>query len=83
MRIIRTLVVVEFCMDEKKNERSIYWRGVIGGMIVGALIPVVSYLYAELTHPNPYNVYFIFYSPVLMIFRGIGGLLWAAWYISD
>lgn len=71
-------------MDEnKKNENSIYWRGVIGGMIIGAVIPVIPYVYAQLTHPNSYNVFYLFYSPVLMIFGGIGGLLWAAWYVSD
>jgi len=69
--------------DDGKKKKQISWRAIIAGMIVGALIPVPVYFYFEITHPNPYNVFYIFYSPVLMVFGGMAGLLISAFSNSD
>lgn len=70
-------------MSEGGKKNQIPWRGILGGMMVGALIPVLIYFYFQVTHPNPYNVFYLFYAPLFMIFGGIIGLLIYVFRDSD
>ena len=66
-------------MGDGGSRRWSGWRGCLVGMGCGALAALLYWLYFEIARPNPYSLIFIFtYGPVLMIFGGMAGLVFAA-----
>ncbi len=56
------------------------WKGLVVGALGGFVTAVLMYLYFQITHPNPYNVFVvIYYGPIFSIFGAMIGVLIAAW----
>ena len=65
-------------VGEGGNKRWPGWRGCLVGMGCGALAALLYFLYFWLTRPSTYSLLFLLaYGPVLVIFGGAVGLVFA------